>query len=208
MAAPCIRVLAVDDHAMLRDGIASMLKSQADLMLVGEAESGKEGIEQFRALRPDVTLMDLRLPDMSGIEAMRAIRAEFPDAKIIMLTTFSGDAQVSGAMRQGASGYLLKSALRKELRDAIRGVYAGRRIVQAALAIEVAQHVADDALTSREIAVLTSAAQGNSNKLIASALDITEDTVKAHMKSILAKLGANDRTQAVVAALKRGIIEV
>jgi DNA-binding NarL/FixJ family response regulator len=203
-----IRVLAIDDHPLLREGIASALENQSGFELIGEAADGRSGIEQFRKTRPDVTLMDLQMPDMSGIEAMRIIREDFPDARILVLTTYRGDVQVSAALRNGACGFLLKSSLRKELRDAIRAVHAGRRVIPPELAVELAEHVADDVLSERELEVLRGAAQGNANKRIASALGITEDTVKAHMKNILAKLGAKDRTHAVVTAVKRGIIEV
>jgi two-component system NarL family response regulator len=203
-----IRVLAVDDHPLLREGIASALEHEGDLELVAEAADGKSGIEQFRKTRPDVTLMDLQLPDMSGIDAIRVIRETFPDARILVLTTYRGDAQVAAALRHGACGFLLKSSLRKQLRDAIRAVHAGRRVIPSDLAVELAEHVADDVLSERELEVLRSAARGNANKRIAAALGITEDTVKAHMKSILAKLDAKDRTHAVVTAVKRGIIEI
>jgi DNA-binding NarL/FixJ family response regulator len=203
-----IRVLAVDDHPLLREGIAAALADQVDMTLVAEAADARTGIEQFRRTRPDVTLMDLQLPDMNGIEAVRIIRAEFPDARIVVLTTYQGDVQVSNALRQGACGFLLKDTLRKELRDAIRAVHAGRRVIPPDVAINLAEHVADEMLSVRELEVLRTAACGNANKGIAAELGITEDTVKAHMKSILAKLGANDRTHAVVIAVKRGIIEI
>jgi DNA-binding NarL/FixJ family response regulator len=203
-----IKVLAVDDHPLLREGIAAALADQVDMTLVAEAADARTGIEQFRRTRPDVTLMDLQLPDMNGIEAVRIIRAEFPDARIVVLTTYQGDVQVSNALRQGACGFLLKDTLRKELRDAIRAVHAGRRVIPPDVAINLAEHVADEMLSVRELEVLRTAACGNANKGIAAELGITEDTVKAHMKSILAKLGANDRTHAVVIAVKRGIIEI
>lgn len=203
-----IRVLAIDDHPLLREGIASALADQPDMTLVGEAVDARSGIEQFRRTRPDVTLMDLQMPDMSGLEAIRIIRQEFPEARILVLTTFQGDAQVSNALRHGASGFLLKGTLRKELRDAIRSVHAGRRVIPPDVAVSLAEHVGDEMLSLRELEVLRSAAGGNANKSIAAKLGISEDTVKAHMKSILAKLDARDRTHAVVTAVKRGIIEI
>jgi DNA-binding NarL/FixJ family response regulator len=203
-----IRVLAIDDHPLLREGIASALADQADMTLIAEAVDARTGIEQFRRNRPDVTLMDLQMPDMNGIEAIRIIREEFPDARILVLTTYQGDVQVSNALRHGASGFLLKGTLRKELRDAIRAVHAGRRVIPPDVAVGLAEHVADEMLSLRELEVLRSVACGNANKAIAIALGISEDTVKAHMKSILAKLDARDRTHAVVMAVKRGIIEL
>ena len=184
-----IRILTVDDHLLLREGIAAVLEDQPDMTLAGEAVDGRSAIESFRRLRPDVTLMDLKMPDMSGIQAMAAIRAEFPAARIIVLTTYVGDAQAVAALKAGASGYLLKNMLRKEMLDTIRAVHAGRRRIPPEIASDIAQHAADDALTAREIEILRCVAEGNSNKLIAAALDISEGTVKAHMKSILPKLG-------------------
>lgn len=203
-----IRILTVDDHLLLREGIAAVLEDQPDMTLAGEAVDGRSAIESFRRLRPDVTLMDLKMPDMSGIQAMAAIRAEFPAARIIVLTTYVGDAQAVAALKAGASGYLLKNMLRKEMLDTIRAVHAGRRRIPAEIASDIAQHAADDALTAREIEILRCVAEGNSNKLIAAALDISEGTVKAHMKSILPKLEASDRTHAVMIALRRGILDV
>jgi DNA-binding NarL/FixJ family response regulator len=203
-----IRILTVDDHQLLREGIAAVLEGQPDMVLVGQASNGREAIESFRQHRPDVTLMDLRMPDMSGIEAITAIRAEFPNARIIVLTTYAGDVQAAGALKAGASGYLLKNLVRKELLETIRVVHAGKRRIPPEIAIEIAEHVADDALTEREIEVLRRVAAGKSNKVIAAELDISEGTVKTHMKSILPKLGANDRTHAVMIALKRGILDV
>jgi DNA-binding NarL/FixJ family response regulator len=203
-----IRILAVDDHPMLREGLASVIEAQPDMVLAGEAANGREAIESFRTLRPDVTLMDLQMPDMNGVDAINAIRGEFPDARIVVLTTYKGDVQALRALKAGASGYLLKSMLRKELLETIRVVHSGRRRVPPEIAMEIAEHAADDALTEREISVLKRVAVGSANKQIAAALGISEETVKAHMKSILAKLAANDRTHAVTIALNRGIIAV
>jgi DNA-binding NarL/FixJ family response regulator len=203
-----IRILTVDDHQLLREGIAAVLEGQPDMVLIGQASNGREAIESFRQLRPDVTLMDLRMPDMSGIEAITAIRAEFLNARIIVLTTYAGDVQAAGALKAGACGYLLKNLVRKELLDTIRAVHAGKRRVPPEIATEIAEHVADDALTEREIEVLRRVAAGKSNKVIAAELDISEGTVKTHMKSILPKLDASDRTHAVMIALKRGIFDV
>ena len=203
-----IRILTVDDHQLLREGIAAVLDGQEDMSLVGQARNGQEAIESFRRLRPDVTLMDLRMPDMSGIAAISAIRTEFPNARIIVLTTYAGDANAAAALKAGAAGYLLKNLVRKELLETIRAVHAGKRRVPAEIASEIAEHVGDDALTAREIEVLRRVAAGKSNKLIAAELDIAEGTVKTHMKSILPKLGARDRTHAVMIAVKRGILDV
>jgi len=203
-----IRILCVDDHQLLREGIAAVVEGQPDMRLVGEATNGREAVESFRRQRPDVTLMDLRMPDMNGIEAITAIRAEFPTARIIVLTTYAGDALAVEALRAGASGYLLKNLLRKELVETIRAVHAGKRRIPPEVAAEIAEHAADDALTAREIEVLRRVAAGKSNKVIAAELDISENTVKAHMQSILPKLDASDRTHAVIIALKRGILHV
>ena len=203
-----IRILTVDDHPMLREGIAAAIRRQADMLLVAEAQDGKEGVEQFRAHRPDITLMDLQMPAMSGIEAITAICKEFPDARIIVLTTYSGDAQAARAFKAGASGYLLKNMLRKELVETIRSVHGGRKRIPPEIARDIAEHHIDDALSEREMEVLREVAAGNSNKIIAGHLNISEQTVKTHMKIILAKLAANDRTHAVTIALKRGIIEI
>ena len=203
-----IRVLSVDDHQLLREGIAAVIEGQEDMTLVAQASNGREAVEGFRRLRPDVTLMDLRMPDMSGIEAITAIRSEFRDARIVVLTTYAGDAQAAAALRAGAVGYLLKSLVRKELLETIRAVHSGKRRVPPEIATEIAEHVADDALTAREVEVLRRVAAGKSNKLIAAELDISEGTVKTHMKSILPKLDASDRTHAVMIALKRGILDL
>ena len=203
-----IRVLTVDDHALIRDGVAALIASQKDMSLVGEASNGREAIEQFRSHRPDVTLMDLQMPEMNGIDALIAIRSEFPEARIIVLTTYAGDALCKRAMKAGAQAYILKGNVRKDLLDTIRAVRAGKKILHPEVAAELATHAADDALSEREIEVLSLIAAGNSNKLVADQLAISEDTVKGHVKSILSKLGVNDRTHAVTAALKRGIIEL
>ena len=203
-----IRVLSVDDHPILREGVGALIASQRDMRLVAEASNGREAVEQFRSHRPDVTLMDLQMPDMSGIDAIIAIRSEFPDARIIVLTTYAGDALCKRAMKAGAQAYILKSNVRKDLLDTIRAVRAGKKVLHAEVAAELATYAADDALSEREIEVLSLIAAGNSNKLVADHLAISEDTVKGHVKSILSKLGVNDRTHAVTAALKRGIIEL
>jgi DNA-binding NarL/FixJ family response regulator len=203
-----IRILTVDDHQLLREGIVAVLERQEDMSVVGQAGSGREAIESFRRLRPDVTLMDLRMPDMSGLEAISAIRIEFSSARIVVLTTYAGDVQAAAALRAGAAGYLLKNLVRKELVETIRTVHAGKRSVPFEIAAEIAEHVADDNLTQREIEVLRRVAAGKSNKLVAAELDISEGTVKTHMKSILPKLDASDRTHAVMIALKRGILEL
>lgn len=203
-----IGILAVDDHPLLRQGLAAAIEGAADMKLLGEATSGQEAIERFRQLRPDVTLMDLRMEGMGGLDAITAIRAEFPGARIIVLTTYEGDAQALGALRAGAAGYLLKSALRKELLDTIRAVHAGQRRIPPTIAAEIAEHAADDALSEREIEILRLVAAGKSNKHIAAELQIAENTVKAHMRSILPKLEASDRTHAVTIALRRGILDL
>ena len=203
-----IRVLCVDDHLLLREGVAAVLEGQPDMTLVGQAVNGREALEMFRQHQPDVTLMDLRMPDMSGIQAITTIRAEFSSARIIVLTTYTGDVQAVEALKAGASGYLLKNMLRKELLEAIRAVHAGKRRVPAEIAMEIAEHAVDEALTEREVQILKGVATGKSNKLIAAELAISESTVKAHMKSILPKLAASGRTHAVMIALKRGILDV
>ena len=203
-----IRVLSVDDHLLLREGVAALLAGQPDLTLVGEASNGREAIDQFRRHRPDVTLMDLQMPVMNGVDAMTAICEEFPAARIIVLTTYVGDALVLRALKAGARAYLLKSLLRKELLETIRLVHAGQKRIVPAVAAELAVHATDDALSVREVDVLRLIAGGNANKAIASQLSITEETVKGHVKNILAKLAANDRTHAVTIGLKRGIIDL
>jgi len=203
-----IRILSVDDHPLLREGIAALVASQSDMKLVAEASTGREALEQFRKHRPDLTLMDLEMPDMNGIEAMIAICAEFPEARIIVLTTYKGDVQVLRALKAGARAYLLKGLLRKELLETIRAVHAGKKRISPEVAAQLADHVADDTLTAREIEVLRLIAAGDANKLIADQLSITEETVKSHVGNILSKLGANDRTHAVTIGLKRGIIEL
>ena len=200
-----IRVMTVDDHPILREGIASVIEGEGDMVVVGEATNGREAIEAFRRLHPDVTLMDMQMPEMHGVEAIRAIRDEFPTAKIIVLTTFDGDMQALHAMKAGAQAYLLKSSLRKELVETIRTVMAGRKRIPPEIAAQIAEHVYMDALSPREIEILKRVATGNSNKEIANALDISEETVKTHMKRVLEKLDAKDRTHAVTIALKRGI---
>ena len=203
-----IRVLAVDDHPLLREGIAALIGSEEDMELVGEASNGREALDLFRKYQPDITLMDLRMPEMNGIDAIGAIRGEFLDARIIVLTTHPGDVQVSRALKAGARGYLLKGMLRKELSETIRAVHAGHKRLSSEAAAEIAEHAIDDALTPREIDVLRLVAAGNANKEIGAQLLLTEVTVKTHVKNILAKLGANDRTHAVTIALKRGIIDL
>jgi len=203
-----IRVLSVDDHPLLRQGIAVIINNESDMLLVAEAASGGEGIQKFREHQPDVTLMDLRLPDMSGIDTMIAIRTEFPDARVIMLTTFEGDVEVQRALGSGARGYMLKSMPPKDLVEVIRQVHAGKKRVPAELAAQLAEHLSDESLTEREIEVLRHVAGGNRNRDIAEQLFISEETVKVHVKHVMEKLGANDRTQAVAIAVRRGIIQL
>jgi two-component system, NarL family, response regulator len=203
-----IRVLTADDHEIVRDGIADLIETQSDMQLVAEASDGREAVAQFRNHHPDVTLMDLQMPNMSGIDAINAIRGEFPEARIVVLTTYAGDAQVKGALQAGAQGYLLKGLLRKELLDTIRAVHSGRKRLSPEIAAEIAEHAMDTALTPREIAVLELIAAGNANKEIAAQLHTSEEGVKGSVKSILLKLGANDRAHAAIIGLKRGIIEL
>jgi DNA-binding NarL/FixJ family response regulator len=202
-----IRILAVDDHPLFRSGIAALLATQPDMSLVAEASNGREAIQQFRAHRPDITLMDLQMPEMNGLDAMTAIRGEFPEARIIMLTTYSGDMQVMRAIQVGARAYLLKNLLDKELLETIRGVHAGKKALSAEASDELAEHSMDKALTSGEVDVLRLLAAGNANKQIAERLSISEESVKGRVKSILSKLGANDRTHAAMIGVKRGIIQ-
>lgn len=206
--ADVIRILAVDDHPLLREGIAALVSKQTDMRLVGEASSGRESVELFRQLLPDVVLMDVQMPDMSGIDALIAIRGEFPSAKVIVLTTYAGDALAQRALRAGAQAYVLKGSVRRELLDTIRAVHRGLKRIHPEVADGLAQHLGDEALSSRELEVLALVAGGHSNKRIASELSITEETAKAHVKSIIAKLQANDRTHAVTLALARGIIQL
>ena len=203
-----IRVLSVDDHPLLRDGIAALIGNQSDMELVAEAPNGREALEQFRRYRPDITLMDLQMPEMNGIDAISAIRGEFPEARIIVLTTYAGDVQITRALKAGARAYLLKGLLRKELLETIRAVHAGHKRLSSEAAAEVAEHAVDELLTPREIDVLRLVAAGNANKAVAAQLLLTEETVKSHVRNILAKLGANDRTHAVAIGLKRGIIDL
>jgi DNA-binding NarL/FixJ family response regulator len=203
-----ITVLTVDDHPLLREGVAAVLAYERDMVVVAEAANGREAIECYRTHRPDVTLMDLQMPKMKGLEAIMAIRSEFADARILVVTTYDGDVQALRAIKAGASGYLLKNMLRKELPDAIRSVHAGRLRIRGEIAMAMAEHSADDPLTEREVEVLRCVAAGNANKEVAAQLSIAEETVKAHMSRILSKLGANDRTHAVVIGVKRGIIDV
>jgi DNA-binding NarL/FixJ family response regulator len=203
-----IRILAVDDHPVLRQGLAALLSNESDMHLVAEATNGREAIEQYRLVRPDVTLLDIQMPEMGGIEAIVAIRAEFPQARIVVLTTYAGDALALRALKAGAQGYVLKGLLRKELLDTIRAVHRGQKKVSSDVAIQLAHHTTDDALSDREVQVLKLVAAGNSNKRIANHLSITEETAKGHVRSILAKLGASDRTHAVTVALTRGIIQL
>lgn len=203
-----IRIFTVDDHALLREGIAALVNAEADMKLVAEASNGQEAVEKFRFHRPDVTLMDLQMPTLNGIEAIIGIRSEFPNARIIVLTTYSGDTQVLRALKAGARGYVLKGKVHRELLDTIRAVHAGQKRIPPEVAAELADHAAEDDLTAREIDVLRLIAKGSANKEIAGQLSIAEETVKSHVTKILAKLGANDRTHAVMIGLKRGILEL
>jgi DNA-binding NarL/FixJ family response regulator len=203
-----IRVLAVDDHVLVRQGMAVLLSTEPGMALVAEASNGREAIQQFRAHLPDITLMDLQMPEMNGLDAIISIRGEFPEAKIIVLTTYKGDVQILRALKAGARAYLLKNTFHKELIDTIRAVHAGKKALSPEASYEIAEHATDDALTPAEINVLRLIAAGNANKQIADQLSITEETVKGRVKNILSKLGANDRTQAAMIGLKRGIIEL
>ncbi|HTB12482.1 MAG TPA: response regulator transcription factor [Bryobacteraceae bacterium] len=202
-----IRILTADDHALLRNGIAGLVNDEPDMKMIAEAATGVEAIKQFKQYHPDITLMDLQMPEMSGIEALIEIRSEFPEARIIVLTTYTGDVQVTRALKAGARGYLLKGRVNRELVDVIRTVYAGQKRIPPEIAAELAEHAGEGALTARELEVLGLIARGNANKEIAARLAITEETVKSHIRRILDKLSANDRTHAVTIALKRGIID-
>jgi two-component system, NarL family, response regulator len=203
-----IRIMTVDDHPLLRKGIAALVNAEPDMKLIAEASNGQEAIEVFRSHRPDVTLMDLQMPDMDGAEAIARIHDEFPEARIVVLTTYSGDAQVLRALKAGARAYILKGHVHRELLETIRAVHAGQKRISPDIAAELAQYAADDSLSPRELDVLRLIAAGNSNKLIADQLSIGEATVKSHVTNILSKLGANDRAHAVTIGLKRGIIEM
>jgi len=203
-----IRILAVDDHALVRQGIAVLVGTQPDMTMVAEASNGREAIQQFRAYHPDITLIDLQMPEMNGLDAIIAIRGEFPNAKIVVLTTYKGDVQILRALKAGAQGYLLKNTFHKELVETIRAVHAGRRALSPEASYEIAEHSTDEGLTPAEISVLRLIAAGNANKQIADQLSITEETVKSRVKNILSKLGANDRTHAAMIGVKRGIIDM
>ena len=205
---PQIRILVADDHPIVREGLRGLIAVQPDIVVVAEASNGREAIQQFRIHRPDVTVMDLQMPEMDGVDAVFAIRDEFPGAKIIVLTTYAGDAKILRALKAGAQGYLLKAVMHKELADNIRAVYAGRKVMAPEAAAQLAEHTGEEALTPKEIEVLRLIAAGNANKEIAAQLSISEETVKSRVKNILDKLGANDRTHAVTIGLKRGIIEL
>ena len=203
-----IRILVVDDHPVVREGVTTLVGGQSDMRIVGEAANGREAIQLFRAHLPDITLMDIQMPIMSGLDALIAIRDEAPEARIVMLSTYTGDAQVQRAIKAGARGYLLKSSLHEELLQTIRAVHAGRKAISAEASYELAEHATDDALTPAEVRVLRLIAAGNANKEIAEQLSISEETVKGQVRNILSKLGAKDRTQAAMIAVKRGIIEL
>jgi DNA-binding NarL/FixJ family response regulator len=205
---PQIRILVADDHPIVREGLRGLIALQPDIVVVAEASNGRDAIQQFRVHRPDVTVMDLQMPEMDGVDAVFAIRDEFPGAKIIVLTTYAGDAKILSALKAGAQGYLLKAVMHKELADNIRAVYAGRKVMSPEAAAQVAEHTGEEALIPKEIEVLRLIAAGNANKEIAAQLSISEETVKSRVKNILEKLVANDRTHAVTIGLKRGIIEL
>jgi two-component system, NarL family, response regulator len=207
MTADPIRILAVDDHPLVRRGIATLVGGELDMSLVAEASNGREAIQQFRTHRPDVTLMDIQMPEMNGVDAMIAIRGEFPEARFIVLTTYTGDVQILRALKAGARAYLLKTFFHKELLETIRAVHAGKKALSAEASYQLAEHVTDDALTPAEIRVLRLIAEGNANKEIAAQLSVSEETVKGQVRNILSKLGANDRAHAAMIGLKRGIIE-
>ena len=204
---PAIRILCVDDHPVVRQGIAGLVGVHADMALIAQASNGREAIEQFRTHRPDITLMDLQMPEMGGLDAINAIRSEFPEARIIVLTTYAGDVQALRALKAGARAYLLKNAMHKELLETVRVVHAGRKSMSPEVSIELAEHATDDALTPAEIRVLRLIAEGNANKEVASHLALSEETVKGQVRNILSKLGAKDRTHAAMIGFKRGIIE-
>jgi DNA-binding NarL/FixJ family response regulator len=208
LAPSLIRVMAVDDHPLVRQGIAGLVAGQSDMKMVAEASNGREAIQQFRAHRPDVTLMDMQMPEMNGVDAIIAICGEFSEARIIVLTTYVGDVQVLRAIKAGARAYLLKNTLHKDLLDTIRAVHAGKKTMSPEVSFQLAEHATDDALTPAEISVLRLIAAGNANKQIADQLSVTEETIKSRVKNILSKLGANDRTHAVTIGIKRGIIEL
>ena len=203
-----IRILVVDDHPLLREGIARQIELESDMTLVAEALNGREAIQQFRAHRPDITLMDLQMPEMGGLDAIIAIRNEFPEARILVLTTYKGDVQIMRALKAGARGYLLKNSLNEELMGAIRAVHAGKKALSAEASVEIAEHATDDPLTPAELRVLRLIADGKSNKEIAAQLSVSEETVKGQVRNILSKLGANDRTHAAMIGIARGMVEL
>ena len=208
MSDPAIRILCVDDHPLMREGITAVIQNEPDMLVVGEASNGQEALQEFRKQRPDITLMDLRLPDMSGIDALIAIRAEYVAARVIMLTTFEGDAEIQRALQAGAKGYMLKSMPRKRLVEMIRKVHAGAKSIPPEIVAHLAEHLGDELLTRREVDVLQKMAGGNRNRDIAEQLFISEETVKGHVKHIMEKLSASDRTEAVAIAVRRGIIQL